>query len=159
VLDITIGCHVCLAAYVGEDVWRSHACFMHINFGALGKMGRKALVHGMPTMSQVNQVCEACLAGKHRRTPFPLHVVQRANEPLELVHGDLYGPISPVTPSGNPYFLLLVVDFNRYMWVVLLPTKDGAPMAIMHVQAAAKCKSDKKLRALHTDHRGEGSSQ
>jgi hypothetical protein len=42
-------------------------------------------------------------------------------------------------------------DFSRYMWVVLLPAKDGALVAIKNVQAAAECKSGKKLRALHTD--------
>jgi hypothetical protein len=72
-------------------------------------------------------------------------------EPLELVHGDICGPISPVTPSGNHYFLLLVDDYNRYMWVVLLPTKDGTPMAIKNVQAAAEQKSGKQLCALCTE--------
>jgi putative heme degradation protein len=57
---------------------------------------------------------------------------------LELVHGDICGPISPVTPSGNHYFLLLIDDNSRYMWVVLLPTKDGAVAAIKNVQAAAE---------------------
>jgi transposase InsO family protein len=41
------------------------------------------------------------------------------------------------------------------MWVVLLPTKDGAPAAIKHVQAAAERKSGKKLYALRTDRGGE----
>jgi hypothetical protein len=37
------------------------------------------------------------------------------------------------------------------MWVVLLPTKDGAAAAIKNIQAVAKQKSGKKLRALRTD--------
>jgi hypothetical protein len=116
------------------------------------------LVRGLPILSQVDQVCEACLVGKHRRTPFPHQAMRRATEPLELVHGDICGPISPVTPSGNRYFLLLVDDYSRYMWVVLLPTKDGTAAAIKNVQAAAKRKSGKKLRALRTDRRGEFST-
>jgi transposase InsO family protein len=113
------------------------------------------LVRGLPILSQVDQVCEACLVGKHRRTPFPHQAMRRAMEPLELVHGDICGPISPVTPSGNRYFLLLVDDYSRYMWVVLLPTKDGAPAAIKRVLAVAERKSGKKLRALCTDRGGE----
>jgi hypothetical protein len=50
--------------------------------------------------------------------------------PLELVHGDLCGPISPATPAGNRYFLLLVDDYSRFMWVKLLRTKDEAVDAI-----------------------------
>jgi transposase InsO family protein len=41
------------------------------------------------------------------------------------------------------------------MWIVLLPTKDGAPAAIKNVQAATEWKSGKKLRALRTDRRGK----
>jgi transposase InsO family protein len=155
VLDIAIARPVCLAACAGEDAWRWHARFGHINFEALRKMGREGLVRGLRILSQVDQVCEACLTGKHRRTSFPHQAMRRATEPLELVHGDICGPISPVTPSENRYFLLLVDDYSRYMWVVLLPTKDGAATAIKNVQAAAERKSGKKLRALHTDRRGK----
>jgi transposase InsO family protein len=155
VLDIAIARPVCLAVCAGEDAWRWHARFGHINFGDLLKMGREELVRGLPALARVEQICEACLAGKHRRTPFPLQGIRRAAEPLELVHGDICGPITPATPSGNRYFLLLVDDYSRYMWVVLLPTKDGAPAAIKHVQAAAEQKSGKKLYALRTDRGGE----
>jgi hypothetical protein len=54
---------------------------------------------------------------------------------------DICRPIALVALSGNRYFLLLVDDFSIYMWVVLLPTKDGAPIAIKNVQAAAERKS------------------
>jgi len=70
---------------------------------------------------------------------------------LELVHGDLCGPISPATPGGRRYFLLLVDDATRYMWVALLTTKDMAADAIKHLQAVAEKQSGKKLRTLRTD--------
>jgi transposase InsO family protein len=155
VLNITVAWPVCLVACVGEDAWRWYARFGHINFEALRKMGREGLVRGLPILSQVNQICEACLTGKHRRTPFPHQALWRATEPLELVHGDICGPISPVTSNGNHYFLLLVDDYSRYMWVVLLPTKDGVSTAIKNVQAAAERKSGKQLCALRTDRGGE----
>jgi transposase InsO family protein len=150
VLDLTIARPVCLAVCAREDVWRWHARFGHINFEDLRKMGREELVRDLPILSQVGQVCKACLIGKHRRASFPHQAMRQAMEPLELVHGDICGPISPVTPSGNRYFLLLIDDYSRYMWVVLPPTKDGA--------AAAERKSGKKLCALRTDHGGEFSA-
>jgi hypothetical protein len=39
------------------------------------------------------------------------------------VHGDLCGSVTPATPRGRQYFLLLVDDISRYMWVVVLGTK------------------------------------
>lgn len=155
VLDITLARPVCLTARAGDDAWRWHARFGHANFTALRKMGREQLVRGLPLVKQVEQVCEACLAGKHRRSPFPQSTEYRHTEPLGLLHGDLCGPITPPTPSGNRYFLLLVDDYSRFMWVALLPTKDQAPVAIRRIQAAAERKSGHKLRALRTDRGGE----
>lgn len=155
VLDVELARPVCLTARIGDEAWKWHARFGHINFTALRKMGREQLVRGLPAVSQVDQLCEACLAGKHRRTPFPQQAQQRSLEPLQLLHGDLCGPISPPTPSGNRYFLLLVDDYSRFMWLSLLPSKDGAAAAIKRIQAAAERKSGKKLRALRTDRGGE----
>jgi transposase InsO family protein len=118
-------------------------------------MAREELVRGLPLLTQVDQVCEACLAGKHRRAPFPQQAQRRSTEALQLLHGDICGPITPATPSGNRYFLLLVDDYSRYMWVCLLPTKDAAAEAIKRVQAAAERKTGKKLLALRTDRGGE----
>jgi hypothetical protein len=68
---------------------------------------------------------------------------------LELVHGDLYEPISPTTPSGNAYFLLLVDDRSRYMWASLLVSKDQAAATTKEFQVRTKGESGCKLMALH----------
>jgi transposase InsO family protein len=122
-------------------------------------MRQEGLVRGLPQLTQVDQICEACLAGKHRRAPFPSVAQRRSTRVLELFHRDLCGPITPATPSGNRYFLLLVDDYSRYMWAVVLPTKNGAPQAIKHVQAAAERKMGLQLRALRTDRGGEFTSR
>jgi hypothetical protein len=46
------------------------------------------------------------------------------------VHGDLCGPVTPTTPGGRCFFLLLVDDVSRYMWAVLPDTKTAAVGAI-----------------------------
>jgi hypothetical protein len=79
----------------------------------------------------------------------------REERRLELVHDDLCSPISPATPRGNKYFLLLVDDLSRYMWVAVIPSKDRAAAATKDILAWAEGESDLKLKALHTDRRGE----
>ncbi|KAF8672420.1 hypothetical protein HU200_049631 [Digitaria exilis] len=155
VLDVDIAQPVCLAVRGEEEAWIWHARFGHLHFAVLRKMGREGLVRGLPLLSQVEQVCEACLAGKHRQAPFPRQAQGRSTEVLQLLHGDICGPISPPTPSGNRYFLLLVDDYSRYMWISLLPTKNAAADAIKHIQAATERKSGKKVMALRTDRGGE----
>jgi hypothetical protein len=55
----------------------------------------------------------------------------------ELVHGDLYGPVMPATPSDNKYFFLLVDDLSHYMRLILLSTNDQAATVFTAFQACA----------------------
>ena len=81
----------------------------------------------------------------------------RAGNVLELVHGDLCGPITPATHGGRRYFLLLVDDCSRFMWLHL-SSKDEAPAAIEEFQAQVETETGKKLRVLWTDRGGEFTS-
>jgi transposase InsO family protein len=71
------------------------------------------------------------------------------------MHGDMCGPVTPATPGVRRYFLLLVDDLSRYMWVVVLGSKGEATDAIRRAQAAAEAECGRKLRVLHTDNDGE----
>jgi hypothetical protein len=101
-----------------------------MHFDALRRLAGADMVHGLPLLDEVERMCDACLAGKHKRAPSPRQAINRADEPLGLVHVDLCGPIDPPTPGGKRYFLLLVDDHSRFMWLHLLATKDQASAAI-----------------------------
>jgi transposase InsO family protein len=126
-----------------------------MNFSSLRRMGTTSHVKGLPVLDQVDQLCDACLVGKHKRAPFPQMASRTSVRALELLHGDLCGLVSPATPSGNMFFLLLVDDYSRYMWILLMPSKDHAVFVIKRIQASAERKSGKVLGALRTDRGGE----
>jgi transposase InsO family protein len=69
-----------------------------------------------------------------------------------LVHGDLCGPITPATTAGRRFFLLLVDDATRYMWLTLLSTKGDAASTI---KVAAELEVGRPLRVVRTDNSGE----
>ena len=50
--------------------------------------------------------------------------------------------------GGRCYFLLLVDDLSRYMWVVVLGSKGEAADAIRRAQASAEAECGRKLRVL-----------
>jgi hypothetical protein len=118
-------------------------------------MGRLEMVRGLPPISHAEQFCDTCVLAKHRRGVFPKQSKYRADKSLELVHGNLYGPVKPVTPGGWRYFLLLIDDATRYMWVVLLTAKWEASSAIKRIQAVAEKECGCKLRVLRADNGGE----
>ena len=113
------------------------------------------MVTGLPQIKHVDEFCDNCLAGKQRRLPFPKAANYRAQEVLQLVHGDLCGPIMPATHGSRRYFLLLVDDCSRFMWLQLLTSKDEAAEAIKRFKAGTEADSGKKLRVLRTDREGE----
>jgi len=103
-------------------------------------------------------LCDSCLAGKQRRLPFPKAAKYRTKDALELIHGDLCGPITPATNGGRRYFLLLMDDCGRYMWMQLLTSKDEAAAVIKKFKMRAEAESGKKLRVLRIDHGDEFTS-
>jgi hypothetical protein len=56
--------------------------------------------------------------------------------------------------EDNKYFLLLMDDLNRYMWVAVIPSMNCVVAAIMEIQVRAEGKSSLKLRVLRIDHGG-----
>jgi transposase InsO family protein len=103
------------------------------------------MVRGLPSLDHVEQFCDVCVLKKQRRLPLSQQSSFRAKERLELIHGDLCGLVTPTTPGGRRYFLLLVDNLSRYMWVVVLCSKGEA--------AEAEC--SRKLRVLRTDNNDE----
>jgi hypothetical protein len=80
VLHLALAWPVCLAAHGGEDAWRWHARYGHVHFDALRRLASANMVHGLPLLDEVECLCDACLAGKHKRAPFPRQAINRADK-------------------------------------------------------------------------------
>ena len=106
---------MCLAARHTEEPWLWHARFRHLSFDMLGQLEK--MVRGLPHIEHGGELCDSCLAEKQRRLSFPKAAKYRMKDSLKVVHGDLCGSITPATNGGRRYFLLLVDDCNRYMWL------------------------------------------
>jgi hypothetical protein len=109
------------------------------------------MVRGMPVIKHDGHLCGTCVVTKQRRAPFPAQAQYCVQEPLELMHGDLCGPVMPGTPGGRRYFLLPVDDATRFMWVSLLTTKSAIVDAIKRTRVEAEKACGRKLRVLRTD--------
>ena len=112
------------------------------------------LVRGLPGFEKLNEVCSTCISGKHTRCPFKASVF-RANKSVDLVHMDLSGPIKPSTLGGKSYFLLIVDDFSRYMWIFLLAYKTEALNIFKKLKVMAKAETKENLRCAKSDRGGE----
>jgi len=75
-----------------------------------------------------------------------------------LVHADLCGHVTPPTPGGKSFFLLIVDDHSRYMWLELMATKDEALLYFKRFKTVVELESGSKLRAFRSDCGGEFNS-
>ncbi|RDX98959.1 hypothetical protein CR513_18068, partial [Mucuna pruriens] len=78
----------CLKASIKYEAWCWHMRFGHLNFGALKSLGDENMIKEIPHINHPNQLCKACLLGKHARS-FSKEAKSRENESLQLVHIDM----------------------------------------------------------------------
>lgn len=116
----------CLISQAGEISWLWHSRLGHVNFHTTVMMSKNIMAYGLPDFIQPKDVCTGCLILKQTRNPFPGEANFHAKQVLELVHGDLCGPISPTTMGENKYFLLLVDDYSKIIWIYMLTGKGEA---------------------------------
>lgn len=145
----------CLLSKQEEESKLWHMRLGHVNYHALSLMTKDKMVSGMPVITQPEEVCRGCLMSKQTIKQFPTKASYSAKKALELVHGDLCGPIFPETASGKRYFFLLVDDYSRYMWVYFLKGKDEALDAFKKFCALVERGEERKVRILRTDRGGE----
>ena len=91
----------CLQLEVKSDYSCWHARLGHLGVDAMKTMVGKELVTGIPRLRVEKETCDSCLRAKQARQPFPASTTYRASSVLELVHGELCGPITPSTAGRS----------------------------------------------------------
>lgn len=114
-------------------------------------MIQKELVLGIPDINIEREVCGSCLLGKQARQSFPKASTYRASKALELLHGDICGPITPATPTGSRYIFVVIDDHTRYMWTMLLKRKDEAFIKFKRLAAMVEKEMGRKINMFRTD--------
>lgn len=70
--------------------------------------------------------CDICIRAKKARESFPLSI-NKTSFAFEMIHCDLWDPYRTTSMCGACYFLTIVDDFSRAVWIYLLPIKKEAP--------------------------------
>ena len=80
----------------------------------------KAIKHNL---GDVEKLCETCIKSKHTRIVKSKKMTLTTRR-LQEVHADLWGPYKPAFISGKSYVTLLLNEFTRKSWVLMLRSKD-----------------------------------
>ncbi|KAJ9538937.1 hypothetical protein OSB04_031670 [Centaurea solstitialis] len=126
---------ICLISSVkNEEAWLWHTRFCHLNFHTLEKLVRLKLVKGLPKIKfEKDDLCSACEMGKLKRSSHKTKSDPSFDQPLQLLHVDLCGPISVQSLNGKKYILVLVDEFSRFTWVEFVRKKSQVPMLLINL--------------------------
>ena len=136
-----------------SDTW--HARLGHVGRDSLKTMIKKELVIGIPNIKVEKYTCSACMLGKQVRRSFPQATSHRAEGILDLIHGDLCGPITPQKPSYKRYIFVLIDDYSRYMWSILLREKGEAFEKFKSFKTVVEKETGATIKVFRTYRGGE----
>jgi hypothetical protein len=80
------------------------------------------MVEGMYKYSQYFYFCEHFVYGKQNWVRFPSGAT-RAEGILQLVHSDVFGPVSVPSLGKYMYYVSFIDDFSRNTWIYFLRKK------------------------------------
>lgn len=119
----------------------------------MGEKGLKELAKkGIFTCDDQESVklCESCLLGKGRKLPYGSGK-HSSTKPLDYCHSDLWGP-SPVNSiGGGRYFLSIVDDYSRKVWVWVLKEKSETFDRFKTWYKAVEVEKGCGMKCLRTD--------
>ena len=98
--------------------------------------------------------CDPCMKGKLSRLPFRGHF-DPAFAPLQVIHGDIVGPVTPSTNSGKRYFPTLIDQYTGYISVTLLKQKLDAMLVFLSFKTFFERQTGHLIKKLITDGGGE----
>ena len=137
-----------------EGVWLWHHRLCHQSFRAIDDMRMTKMVSGLPKFRFSDHLCRNCVAGKQNRSSFPNKSEYRASKKLQLIHGDICGPIQPSIVGGRRYYFLLIDDYSRLMWVAFLKEKSGAFQHFKIFKNLGEVESEEKVKCFRIDRGG-----
>lgn len=96
--------------------------------------------------------CEVCHKAKQTREPFPLSD-HKTNVIGQLIHLDVWGRYKVQSREGYKYFLTIVDDFSRAVWVFLLRGKYEVFQNIVNFYNLIKNQFDKIVKVFRSNNR------
>jgi hypothetical protein len=66
---------------------------------------------------------DVCPLARQCRLSFPIRS-SVSTSVFALIHVDIWGPFSIPSINGSSYFLTIVDDFSRFIWIYMLQSKS-----------------------------------
>ncbi|KAK2359506.1 putative mitochondrial protein [Trifolium repens] len=141
---------------LSDEKWIWHKRLGHANWRLISKLSKDNLIRGLPKIKyHSDSLCGSCQKGKIVKSSFKNKNIVSTTRPLELLHIDLFGPVSTASINGKKYGLVIVDDYSRWTWVKFLRNKDDTYEVFSIFCTQIQNEKDSKILKVRSDHGGE----
>nr|GEV76409.1 putative ribonuclease H-like domain-containing protein [Tanacetum cinerariifolium] len=129
-----------------------HRRLGHVNFKNLNKHVNGNLVRGLPSkIFENNHTCVACQKGKQHKASCKAKTVSSVNQPLQILHMDLFGPTSVRSINHKTHCLLITDGFSRFSWVYFLKFKHETTPTLKDFIGQVENQFNHKVKTIRSD--------
>ena len=133
----------------GEDrviLW--HKRLGHVSHKGLLELHKQGLL-GEKKLKNL-PFCEDCILGKAKRVSFKT-ATHTTKQTLDYVHSDLWGPARVNSHGGGSYFLSIIDDYSRKVWLYILKNKSDTFEKFKEWKKLVETQVGRKVKKLKTN--------
>jgi hypothetical protein len=105
--------------------WLWHRRLGHVGMRNLHKLQKDGHILGLINIVfEKDRLFSTCQAKKQVGTHHHAKNIMTITRPLEILHMDLFGPVTYISIGGNKYGLVIVDDYSHFTWVFFLQDKN-----------------------------------
>ncbi|KAL0359383.1 UNVERIFIED_CONTAM: Retrovirus-related Pol polyprotein from transposon TNT 1-94 [Sesamum angustifolium] len=128
----------------------------HKRLGHISQKGLELLQKEGVLIDKIEKLkfCDECVMGKQHKVQFPASQNPNpvsSSSILDYVHADVWGPSNVSTHGGNKYFLSIIDNFSRKVFVFLMKHKSDVFENFRKWKILVENQTGKKLKVLRTD--------
>jgi len=138
----------CNLTISSTDLW--HKRLGHISPHRLSFIAQQFLNFSV----QSSHVCPICPLAKQSRLPFNSSVISSI-KPFEIIHCDIWGRYRHPSISDAYYFLTIVDDYTRFMWIFFMQHKTEAQSLIKRFFSYVLTQFESPIKIFRSDNGGE----
>jgi hypothetical protein len=117
-------------------------------------MKRKGMVEVFPECGLEVNFCEHLIYGKQSQVGFPSGAT-RENGILELVHNDVFGPVTVPPLGGSLHYVSFIDYLSRKTWIYFLRKKSKVFERFKEFKDLVENHTEKMIKVLRTNNGSE----
>lgn len=130
------------------ELW--HKRMGHLNYEDLKRLQKQTVGINTKFVDSSHELCEICIEGKQTPMAHNKHR-KRAKRPLQLIHSDLIGPISPISHQNMRYVLTFIDDYSHFTCAYILASKTEVLRYFKVFEAMATAHFNLKISRFRCD--------